>query len=375
MKSRLTVISILVLLLLVLSISVSTLIQLTRNSNYPFERLTEANTTELSATVVRVEYDDSASKNYYIIHTAEYGDRFVITNSNRLMRPFDIYFLAVGETVYIRTRNLTPMPDRLNQRVSVVAIRTQNQSLITLSDFNNYQQSLRESYMKATIAATVFILLIIIYCLFKLAGISIADAVTLRLLMWRKAILDKPEPEHSEVFVKNRYTRDEEYFAETLHFVDRQSVLQAFTKLLLYVASALVFYGIMSQQLIAYSSSTIDIVFSVLLVVLFAVVGLYRTKNRTERKAGQLYRLEQMVNSNIPNMNEVLVTPEGVLTMNTSFEPSRLVGYGDVLRITESDNYYLVHVRDGKPILLKKDSFVIGDENELQSVLLMRSSQ
>ena len=137
------------------------------------EKLSMENTTELVATVVRIEKIEGAQNNSYIIHTKEYGAKLRILDVNTLVNLSDLNSLSKDQTITIRIQNVWLEQFDEIPFVSIVALKAQERVLFTLENYNDYEMAIFSELIFIGIIVGIFSLVAIVYCILLLKGINV----------------------------------------------------------------------------------------------------------------------------------------------------------------------------------------------------------
>ncbi|MGI6116051.1 hypothetical protein [Luoshenia tenuis] len=136
----------------------------------------EANTTELSATVTGIGIKGEGDHKYCAIYSQEYGDKLSTYELRGISDISDFTSLQRGQTIFFRVEKiwLKQIIERENWPfIHVIAIRTEEDEIVSLDDYN---KQWIEGHVAPTIAGSVVVfifLLLSIHCALLLKGINI----------------------------------------------------------------------------------------------------------------------------------------------------------------------------------------------------------
>jgi predicted permease len=138
-----------------------------------FEKLTESNTIELTATVDNIEIIKIQNKYHYIINTSEYGKKLMVRNSKEIINIENFNNIKEGQIIIFRIEK--QWAEKINEIefVYIVTLKTEDEEVITFNSINAQHES---DILKIRIAAVIFgaiFLSVSIHCILSLEGINI----------------------------------------------------------------------------------------------------------------------------------------------------------------------------------------------------------
>ena len=134
-----------------------------------FEKLSEHNTTEYTATVTNIEMKGSGTGEYGKIYTEEYGELYIYYIRN-IVDMDDFNNLQAGQTVFFRIENI--WLEKMDF-IKIVSLKTAEKEMFSLSSYAEYME---HQYFRASIPGIIIIpicLLAAIHFTLLLKGINI----------------------------------------------------------------------------------------------------------------------------------------------------------------------------------------------------------
>ena len=133
----------------------------------------EANTTQFTATVRGVEIDGEGIHEHCIIHSEEYGGKLSTYNIRGISDTTDFNSLKNGQFVFFRVENIWLDQIEEMRFFPIISIRTEEEEIVSLSDYNEYMDDLRFAPTIAGIVVALIFLLASIHCILLLKGINV----------------------------------------------------------------------------------------------------------------------------------------------------------------------------------------------------------